>query len=61
MTNTTVVDNRSRRPVLLGVDGSVSAQAALTCAVAEATYRRCPLHIVHTFTWPLPASVSPPS
>ena len=53
MTNTTAVDNPGRRPVLVGVDGSVSAQAALVWAAAEASYRRCPLHIVHTFTWPL--------
>ncbi|WP_165546462.1 universal stress protein [Kribbella soli] len=53
MTKTTAVVNRGRRPVLVGVDGSVSAQAALTWAAGEAAYRRCPLHIVHTFTWPM--------
>ena len=53
MTKTTAVDNRGRRPVLVGVDGSVSAQAALAWAAAEASYRRCPLRIVHTFTWPM--------
>lgn len=45
--------NHGRRPVLVGVDGSVSAQAALGWAAAEASFRHCPLHIVHTFTWPL--------
>ena len=53
MTKTTAVDNRGRRPVLVGVDGSVSAQASLAWAAAEASYRRCPLRIVHTFTWPM--------
>ncbi|MET7280769.1 universal stress protein [Kribbella sp. NPDC005582] len=53
MTNTLAVDNTGRRPVLVGVDGSASAQAALAWAAAEASFRRCPLRIVHTFTWPL--------
>lgn len=53
MTKTTAGLDRDRRPVLVGVDGSASAQAALAWAVAEAAYRRCPLQIVHTFTWPM--------
>ena len=53
MTNTIVVDAYGHRPILVGVDGSVSAQAALEWAAAEAAYRRHPLHIVHTFTWPM--------
>ncbi|HET6743511.1 MAG TPA: universal stress protein [Kribbella sp.] len=53
MTLTTAVDNRGRRPVLVGVDGSASAQAALAWAATEASYRHCPLHIVHTFSWPI--------
>ncbi|TDU87866.1 nucleotide-binding universal stress UspA family protein [Kribbella voronezhensis] len=53
MTKTTAGVNHGRRPVLVGVDGSVSAQAALAWAAAEASYRRCPLRIVHTFTWPM--------
>ncbi|WP_410790603.1 universal stress protein [Kribbella sp. C-35] len=53
MTKTTPLDNHGRQPVMVGVDGSVSAQAALAWAVAEASYRRCPLHIVHAFTWPM--------
>ena len=53
MTKTIAVGNPGRRPVLVGVDGSVSAQAALAWAAAEASFRHCPLHIVHTFTWPM--------
>lgn len=53
MTKTTFVDGSGRRPVLVGVDGSVSAQAALSWAAAEASFRHCPLRIVHTFTWPM--------
>jgi nucleotide-binding universal stress UspA family protein len=53
MTKATVVNNQDRRPVLVGVDGSVSAQAALAWAAAEASFRRCSLRIVHTFTWPM--------
>jgi nucleotide-binding universal stress UspA family protein len=53
MTKTTAVATTGRRPVLVGVDGSVSAQAALAWAAAEASFRHCPLHIVHTFTWPM--------
>ena len=40
---------RGRRPVLIGVEGSVSAQGALAWAAAEASYRHCPLQIVHAF------------
>ncbi|MFG1905637.1 universal stress protein [Kribbella sp. NPDC048928] len=53
MTLTTAVDHRGRRPVLVGVDGSASAQAALAWAAVEASYRHCPLHVVHTFSWPV--------
>ncbi|MFG1819348.1 universal stress protein [Kribbella sp. NPDC049174] len=53
MSKATVVNNRSRRPVLVGVDGSVSAQGALAWAAAEASSRHCPLRIVHTFSWPV--------
>ena len=47
------ITNRDRRPVLVGVDGSVSAQGALAWAAAEASFRQCPLRIVHAFTWPM--------
>lgn len=49
---TTAGRYRGRRPVLVGVDGSVSAQGALAWAAAEASYRHCPLQIVHAFTVP---------
>jgi nucleotide-binding universal stress UspA family protein len=41
------------RPVVVGVDGSRPADAALDWAVAEARSRRVPLRIVHAFVWPL--------
>jgi len=53
MTKAIAVNNRSRRQVLVGVDGSVSAQGALAWAAAEASSRRCPLRIVHAFSWPV--------
>jgi nucleotide-binding universal stress UspA family protein len=52
MAKTTAGRYRGRRPVLVGVDGSVSAQGALAWAAAEASYRHCPLQIVHAFTLP---------
>ena len=53
MTKATAVNDRGCRSVLVGVDGSVSAQGALAWAVAEASSRRCPLRIVHAFSWPM--------
>jgi nucleotide-binding universal stress UspA family protein len=53
MTTTTAGLGRRRRQVLVGIDGSVSAQAALTWAAREASYRRRPLHIVHAISWPV--------
>ncbi len=53
MTKATAVNTRGRRPVLVGVDGSVSAQGALAWAAAEASSRHCPLRIVHAFSWPV--------
>jgi nucleotide-binding universal stress UspA family protein len=47
------ITNRDRRSVLVGVDGSVSAQGALAWAAAEASFRQSPLRIVHAFTWPM--------
>lgn len=40
------------RPVVVGVDGSPSAAAALKVAVAEALTRGAPLRIVHAYVWP---------
>lgn len=54
MTKTTgAVHNQARRSVLVGVDGSLSAQGALDWATAEASSRRCLLRIVHAFNWPM--------
>ncbi|MEU4392130.1 universal stress protein [Kribbella sp. NPDC023855] len=53
MTKTAAVRNSGRPPVLVGVDGSVSARGALVWAAAAASSRRCPLRIVHTFSWPI--------
>ncbi|MEU8001288.1 universal stress protein [Catellatospora sp. NPDC049111] len=39
--------------VVVGVDGSASALAAVREAVREATWRGCGLRIVHAFIWPL--------
>ncbi|TCO42416.1 nucleotide-binding universal stress UspA family protein [Kribbella antiqua] len=53
MTKATAGNNRGRRAVVVGVDGSVSAQGALAWAAAEASSRHCPLRIVHAFSWPM--------
>lgn len=53
MTKATTANNRGLRSVLVGVDGSVSAQGALAWAAAEASSRYCPLRIVHAFSWPM--------
>jgi nucleotide-binding universal stress UspA family protein len=37
--------------VLVGIDGSEQALAAVRAAVGEATRRKVPLHIVHAFIW----------
>ena len=52
MTRAVTVRSRGGRPVLVGVDGSVCAEGALSWAAAEASYRHCPLHIVHAIDWP---------
>lgn len=38
--------------VIVGVDGSEPALAAVRAAAREASYRNQPLHIVHAFIWP---------
>lgn len=40
-------------PIVVGVDGSPSADDALDWAAAEASVMLRPLHIVHGFIWPL--------
>lgn len=39
-------------PVVVGVDGSPSALAAVRLAAREAALRRRPLRVVHAFIWP---------
>lgn len=40
------------RRVLVGIDGSEQALAAVRAAAAEAARRKVPLHVVHAFIWP---------
>lgn len=53
-------------PVVVGVDGSAEALAAVRVAAREAAYRRRALRVVHAFIWPLmhvpvgPAPGGPP-
>lgn len=44
----------SRRPVLVGYDGSPGAEEALCWAVEEAQLRDLPLTICHAWRWPYP-------
>ncbi|SDY39678.1 Nucleotide-binding universal stress protein, UspA family [Micromonospora pattaloongensis] len=39
-------------PVVVGVDGSPAALAAVRLAAREAALRKCPLRLVHAFIWP---------
>lgn len=50
------MDDATRRPVVVGVDGSTSAAEAVRWAAAEAVRRRAPLVLVHVWT-PVPAGV----
>ncbi|MGC4808827.1 universal stress protein [Micromonospora sp. DT233] len=45
--------NRSGAPVVVGVDGSVSALDAVRVATREAVARERPLRVVHALSWPL--------
>lgn len=38
-------------PIVVGVDGTPASAAALRWAVDEAVSRRCPLHVVHAWTY----------
>ncbi len=42
--------------IAVGIDGSACADLALDWAVAEATRRRLPLHIVHAFSYQYPVT-----
>lgn len=44
----------TRPPVVVGLDGSDSARAALDWAIGEARLRRLPLQVIHTWSVPLP-------
>lgn len=48
-----MTDSGEQAPIVVGVDGSPSAQDALDWAAAEASTRDRPLRIVHGFIWPL--------
>jgi nucleotide-binding universal stress UspA family protein len=50
-----------QRPVVVGVDGSEAALAALDWAVREAVDRDRRLRIIHAFIWPLFNHVSRPA
>lgn len=52
MTKAVTARSRGRGLVLVGVDGSVCGQGALSWAAAEASYRHCSLQIVHAISWP---------
>ena len=60
-----MTDQAKQAPIVVGVDGSASAQAALDWAAAEASAMRRALVIVHGFIWPLmrvplgPSSIGP--
>lgn len=46
--------------VIVGIDGSEAALAAVRVAAVEASRRRVPLHVVHAFVWSLlPVGVGP--
>ncbi|MGH3479237.1 MAG: universal stress protein, partial [Nocardioidaceae bacterium] len=48
-------------PVVVGVDGSESARAAVAWAARHASRAQLPLRIVHAFGWPLVRVTSAPS
>jgi nucleotide-binding universal stress UspA family protein len=59
-------ETTSAGSVVVGVDGSASALAAVGLAATEATLRGRPLRVVHAFIWPYlrvslePSPVGPP-
>jgi len=48
-------------PVIVGVDGSLAALAAVDVAVREAALRGRPLRLIHAFAWPYPQSSPDPT
>ncbi|MEK6439056.1 universal stress protein [Pseudonocardia sp. T1-2H] len=55
-----VMDGRSSRRIVVGVDGSKSALVAVRWAAREAVRRRCELAAVHVYGWTGPGMVSDP-
>lgn len=48
-----MIDPTDAAPVVVGVDGSTAADAAVDWAASEASAQGRPLRIVHGFVWPL--------
>ena len=48
------VEATPRRAIVVGVDGSPTSDLAVDWAVAEATRRKLPLHIIHAFSYGYP-------
>jgi len=48
------VETTPRRAIVVGVDGSPTSDLAVDWAVAEATRRKLPLHIIHAFSYGYP-------
>jgi nucleotide-binding universal stress UspA family protein len=51
----------TRRPVVVGVDGSPDAMRAVRWAAAEATRRKAPLRLVHAFAWTTDPDIAHPA
>ena len=48
------VEATPRRAIVVGVDSSPTSDLAVDWAVAEATRRKLPLHIIHAFSYGYP-------
>ena len=47
------MENTTRPPIVVGVDGSLSALRAVRWAAEEAVRRRSPLRLAHTYPTPV--------